>query len=114
MVYNTDLCVAFKGEDGKYNISDISLFNLYKINEKNHNLKVTSNREGMCNIMVKCPLCGDVHIYKHSKKELLGDKTIFFGCKNYHTGIIIIGNREYILNHVYNYNFLNNELYALL
>lgn len=114
MIYNTDLCVAIKGEDGKYNVNDTSIFNLCNINKISTNLKITYNSDGMYSILVKCPVCGKIHIYKHTKKELLGGNVIFIGCKNYNTGIVIIGDKRYILNHIYNYDYINNSLYALL
>lgn len=112
MLYNTNLCFAIKNSCGKYNIKDISMFQISDLNNSRFSIKLS--KEGSFFIRVNCPICGEKHYYKYWSNEFLNGKIVMGGCKILSSNIFFIGDKEYIEEQIKDYNNLNNKIYALL
>lgn len=113
LVYNTDICIAYKDERGVYKFDHTSIFNLYNISKK---LPVESfNKNGKSiRFTVKCSMCDGEHSYEYQINELMKHEMIIGGCEVLNKPIFILGKPMKVLNFIKQYNKINKEVYVML
>lgn len=112
-IYSTSYSVAFKNCNGKYDISELSLFKIENLNEQLKNVNVDfKNKE--INIKVKCHLCEGYHIYKYNLKKLKTCKLIIGGCTTLGEAIFIIGKNNEVQSYVNKQETIIKKIYAML
>lgn len=114
MLYNTELKIAFKDTDSRYNMVDTSIFELASTSEHlpNFQSKITKSKE--IQVKIKCPICGDYHEARYGIRELLKKQLIIGGCEVTGSPVYYLGKPIKISKYISKYNEVNNKIYAML
>lgn len=114
MLYNTELRIAIKDVENRYNSMDTSVFQLenFENHLPNFQLRITKPKE--IDIDIKCPICGECHESKYSLSDLIRKQMIIGGCEVTGLPIYFIGKPIKVSKYINRYNEINNKIYAML
>lgn len=114
LVYNTELSVAIRYDNGDYYKVDTSIFELAGIINYMDSLSISINKYREMTIQVKCPVCGDVHSHTYSIADVLKRKMSIFGCELTGLPICIVGKSDKVTRFIDKQKEINEKLYAML
>lgn len=114
MLIESNKCFAIKNEYGKYLLKEVSLFNLKDLTNIVTSVKDVKVIEKELSLHVECPICGNIHVYTYSIKDLLVyNRLIVGGCKLLNNPIFYIGSYEKVKRRIITYNEINKNIYAM-
>ena len=111
MLLNTRISIAVKDNAGKYEISEVSLFQLNGFSINSLCFEVTKNNITLrCN----CPFCDEIHSYNYEVKKMLNRNLIVGGCESIGIPVFYIGKSIKVSQMVSRYNEVNEKIYAMI
>lgn len=113
MVFNLNVCIALKNDFGGYNIKNVSLFNIKKIETVFTDFKVVINKNKEVIITLKCPICHNYHTYRYNINELFKREMSIGGCEVLGMPVFFIGDYNKITQQVNKFIEINNKMYAM-
>jgi hypothetical protein len=113
LVYNTDVCIAYKNKQGVYGFDHTSMFNLYDIS-KRFPIEGFKKQGKTIRFEVKCSICDEKHIFEYQINDLINREMIIGGCEVVNKPILVLGKPMKVLNFIRKYNEINKEIYAML
>lgn len=114
MLFKTDISIALKNFQGRYDFKKFSLFETTKINESFTSLQVSVINNKMVVIKVKCALCGNNHYYRYNISEFVKKNLIVGGCEVLGFPLFYIGNYDKVRRKVVKHNETNKKMYAMM
>ncbi|WP_027623655.1 hypothetical protein [Clostridium lundense] len=114
MLLDSKISIAIKNESGKYIIRSTCFFKLKELNKEITSLNSIKIFNGEILFNIRCPLCGEIHCYKYSLKELVLRDILIGGCDEIGIPIFYIGNYEKIKRKILNYDNINKDIYAMI
>lgn len=114
MIFQTNISIAVKNLEEKYDIKNFSIFDVNKINKSFTSLKINFINNKTLLIGVKCEFCGNVHYYKYNINHLIKKDIIIGGCEVLGFPILYIGNYNTIKNRISRHNEIVENTYALI
>ena len=114
MLYNINICIAFKNLIGEYDLEQFSLFELEKTNRRFTSLQVKINRNKELLFKVKCPLCGEYHYYNYNVSEFFKRDMTIGGCETLGVPLFYIGHRNKVENKINKHKETSKKLYAMI
>lgn len=114
MLYNTELKIAVKDMESRYNMVDTSIFELKSAGKSLPDFQVELMKSKEIQVEVKCPICGERHETRYGVRELLRKQLIIGGCELTGTPIYFLGKPIKISKYINKYNEINNKIYAML
>ena len=114
MLISTDITIAFRDIYGDFGMSDITLFEIIKMNEIVDGVKVSMNKNREITLKLKCPLCGKQHDYKYSSLEVINRKLLIGGCEELGIPIFYMGRSYKVKERINRYKQINNEILAMI
>ena len=100
MIFDTNIAVALKNCNGEYKIEQLTIFEMESMNTRFASLSVGMSKGNEVVIKVKCPLCGDYHLYHYSINELLKRNMVIGGCEQLALPIFFIGKNLKVIEKV--------------
>ena len=113
MLLDSNICVAFKCNNGQYDLEYISLFELADLKNRFKDIQVHIIDGKEVNFKVKCPLCEKYHCYKYGVKEFIKRKMILGGCEELGIPIFYIGDKDLVEQKVAKFMGMNSRLNAM-
>lgn len=114
MLIESNKCFAIKDESGKYSLKEISLFTFKDLKNTIASLEDINIIDKELILHVKCPMCGEIHVYSYSIKDLLVyNGLIVGGCELLNNPIFYIGNYGKVERRITTYNEINKNIYAM-
>lgn len=104
MILNSEISIALKNYNGKFELINFSIFEIEKMNSRLELLKVSLVKHNVLLFKIMCPVCGNKHYYRYSICEFLKREILIGGCEVYGTPLFYIGNNEKIIKKVNIYN----------
>ena len=114
MVFESNMSIAVKNENGEYKIRKGCFFKFKELNKEITSLNSIKIFNGEIILNIQCPLCGASHYYRYSLKELTSEGILIGGCEEIGIPIFYIGNYEKIMKKIFDYNNTNKNIYAML
>ncbi|MCC9293683.1 hypothetical protein ACFHWD_05045 [Clostridium sp. MT-14] len=114
MILQTNISVAARNSEGKYDIKNFSVFDVNKINESFTSLKISLVNNKILLLSVQCELCGNIHYFRYNINYLVRKDIIIGGCEILGFPILYIGNYNVIKNKILKYNEIKEKIYALI
>ncbi|MDP4088937.1 MAG: hypothetical protein Q8930_06660 [Bacillota bacterium] len=114
MLYNTELKIAVKDTDSRYNTMDISIFELANSVEHLPNFQSSITRSKEVSVKVKCPICGECHENRYKLNDLIKKQMIIGGCESTGIPIYFVGKPLKVTKYISRYNEINSAVYAML
>ncbi len=114
MLYNTELKIAVKDIDNRYNSVDISIFELDSSRKHLPNFQSKIIKAKEIRVKVKCPICGECHESKYGLSDLIKKQMLIGGCEITGTPIYFVGTPLKVNKYINKYNEINNKIYAML
>lgn len=113
MLVNTRISIAYKNILESYTIDNIDIFNIKEnSNDKIYSITLYNKKEII--ITNKCPLCGNIHLFKFSINSLLTSSINIGGCDLTGDPIIIIGDVGKVEDIVSKYKEVYRKIPVLL
>ena len=95
LLIESNKCFAIKDESGKYLLKRVSLFKFESLMTTITSIKDIKIIKKELYLYVRCPMCGDIHCYTYSIRDLLVyNGLIVGGCELLNNPIFYIGNYE--------------------
>ncbi|MDP4177269.1 MAG: hypothetical protein Q8900_02880 [Bacillota bacterium] len=113
MVFNSNVCIALKNDFGGYDIKNISLFDIKKIETIFTNFKIVINKNKEVVITLKCPICYNYHTYRYNINELFNREMNIGGCDVLGMPVFFIGDYNKIIEKVNKFIEVNSKMYAM-
>ncbi|CDI48353.1 hypothetical protein [Clostridium tetani] len=114
MLIESNKCFAIKDESGKYLLKEVSLFKFKELMSTITSIQDIKIINKELVLHVECPICGDIHIYTYSIKDLLVyNGLIVGGCELLNNPIFYIGSYEKVTRRITTYNEINKNMYAM-
>jgi hypothetical protein len=110
LVYNTDICIAYKDRLGIYKFDNATIFNLYK----SYPLGSFERNGKNLRIVMKCPICDEEHVFEYHINDLLKRKMTIGGCELVNKPIFVFGSPAMVLSFIKRNNEINKMIYAML
>lgn len=114
MIFNSNICIAYKNGCGKYDVEKISLFEMKKIETLFKDFKVKINKNKEVVFTIKCSVCGNYHIYKYNVNDFINREMIMGGCEVLGMPLFFIGDCDKITQRVNKYTEINSKLRAMI
>jgi hypothetical protein len=113
MLYNTDICLAVKNEQGRYIIRKFTVFELDNIFSSIPSFKLKTRKQKEIVFSVKCSLCGENHEYNFRTNEFLKRDMLAGGCETTGMPLFFIGKYERVNAHTQKHNEICSKFYAI-
>ena len=113
MLLNTNISIAYKNYNGNYNVLDMSIFQIDRINIKFTSICMERFDKEIA-LSIKCPVCGKYHYYRYSINEFFQKSIIAGGCESLGIPLFFIGNSIKVNNKVRKYNDIDKSIYAMI
>lgn len=91
MIFNTEIAIAFKDEQGRYIKFNGTVFGLSGLIKRYHAAKIIFYRKKQIAFSVKCPICEEVHNYVYEIRDIVDKELIVGGCEKIGIPIFYIG-----------------------
>jgi hypothetical protein len=114
MLYNTELKIAVKDMESRYNMVDTSIFEIESTSKHLPNFQSKLLRSKEIQVKIKCPICVEYHETKYGIRELLKKQLVIGGCELTGTPVYFLGKPMKISKYISKYNEVNNKIYAML
>ncbi|WP_163192869.1 hypothetical protein [Clostridium thermarum] len=114
MLYNTELKIAVKDTESRYNMIDTSIFEIESTSKHLPNFQSKITKAKDVYVKVKCPICGEYHEAKYKISDLLKKQLVVGGCELTGSPIFFVGKPMRINKYISKYNEVNSKLYAML
>lgn len=114
MIYDTMLSIAIKNSCNVYDLKRSTVFQLKSLKRKFTSVESVDINGKELRIKIKCPLCGEYHLYKYSINELMNKEMVIGGCETLGYPIIYLGNYKKVKQKVDKYIETNKEIYAMM
>ena len=100
MIFDTNIAMALKNFNSEYKIEELTIFEIGSLNTRFPSLNVELHKGNEIVIMVKCPLCGEGHLYHYNINELLKRNMVIGGCEQLALPIFLIGKNLKVIEKV--------------
>jgi hypothetical protein len=100
LIFDTNIAIALKNSNGEYKIEELTIFEMESMNIRFPSLSVEMHKANEIVIKVKCPLCGECHLYHYNINELLKRNMVIGGCEQLALPIFFIGKNEKVIQKV--------------
>lgn len=114
MIYDTMFSIAIKNSYNIYDLKKCTVFQLKNLEKKFTSVESVDISGKEFKIKIKCPLCGEYHLYKYSINELMNKEMVIGGCEILGYPIIYLGNYKKVKQKVDRYIETNKEVYAMM
>jgi predicted RNA-binding Zn-ribbon protein involved in translation (DUF1610 family) len=114
LIFDTNIAIALKNSNGEYKIEELTIFEIESMNARFSSLNVELYKTNEIVIKVKCPLCGEVHIYHYNINELLKRNMVIGGCEQLALPIFFIGKNEKVIQKVKEHRQTIKKIQAMI
>jgi hypothetical protein len=114
LIFDTNIAMALKNSSGEYRVEQLTIFEIESMKTKFPNLNLNVNKGNEILIKVKCPLCGEHHVYHYNINELLKRNMVIGGCEQLALPIFLIGKNQKVIEKVNEYRQTIEKIYALI
>lgn len=114
MIFNTNISIAAKDSYGQYEIRELSIFNLEKVNANFPSFEIKPYKNKEVSFKVKCPLCGEYHHYNYSIVDFIKREMVMGGCETLRMPIFFIGNKLSIEKRINKQKETIRKAYAMI
>jgi len=114
LIFDTNIAMALKNSSGEYKIEQLTIFEIERMKNKFSSLTVNMNKGNDILIKVKCPLCGEYHLYHYNINELLKRNMVIGGCEQLGLPVFLIGKNQKVIEKVNDYKQTIEKIYALI
>jgi len=114
LTFDTNIAMAVKDCNGRYNVVEMTIFELESIKTKFPSLNVELHKGNEILIELKCSLCGEYHSYHYNINELLKTNMLIGGCEQLALPIFFIGKNEKVIEKVNEHRQTAEKIYAMI
>jgi hypothetical protein len=114
LLFNTEVSFALKNTSGQYEIKDISLFEMERINKHFSDIEMHINRSNKLSFTVKCTLCGDYHSYSYNLNDVIKRDMVIGGCESLGMPLFFIGNKIKVHQRIKSFNEIRRSTWAMM
>jgi hypothetical protein len=113
MIFNTEFSIALKNNFGQYCSKSFSVFEFERVICEFPSLEMKLNRSREFLFKVKCPICGEDHLYKYDCSDFVKREVVIGGCEVTGMPIFYIGKDRNVSERVNKFNEIYKKVYDI-
>ncbi|KHD37195.1 hypothetical protein NL50_07685 [Clostridium acetobutylicum] len=113
MTFNTSIAIAIKNKYGGYNINELTIFQIKKLNALYEDFEFYVENKRI-NIKIKCPICDEFHKFSCNLCDVFKKEMFIYGCETLGLPVMFMGEPDKVGYRVKKYSEINKKSYMMI